>query len=138
MKLGFEVHMPSTFMHTSGQFLCIDKLFVQEYNENSDEYKDLCKQYEEGIGFSRKQNKEQFDKQLMSILLNQTVQEFMRARDSIIDGFRKKCSTPDMTGFIDYNGWTLDIKDFSAVNFGEIKTKINNITGQRSKANGKN
>ncbi|WAX12227.1 hypothetical protein CS266P3_00030 [Clostridium phage CS266P3] len=45
--------------------LWIDKVIEQSYNEDSQEYKELCKEYTQVIGFARELDKTEFDKELM-------------------------------------------------------------------------
>lgn len=52
----------------SGEKLTVDNEIGMEYNEDSEEYENLCNRYESIIGFDRNKNKEKFDKEILNLL----------------------------------------------------------------------
>lgn len=66
MTVSFKLKMGMTLFHAQTmKELRIDKVIEQSYNEDSQEYKELCKEYTQVIGFARELDKTEFDKELL-------------------------------------------------------------------------
>lgn len=58
MTVSFKLMMGMTLFHAQTmKELRIDKVIEQSYNEDSQEYKELCKEYTQVIGFARELDK---------------------------------------------------------------------------------
>ena len=58
MTVSFKLKMGMTLFHAQTmKELRIDKVIEQSYNEDSQEYKELCKEYTQVIGFARELDK---------------------------------------------------------------------------------
>lgn len=124
MYLKCEVVLQASFMHKqSGKILDIDKRIITEYDEHSEEYKELCEQYELESGMKREQNKDKFDKELLCVLLNKSKETCKKTMEKLELAFKESCRR-DALGYIEFGGWVLNVRDFSGVFFKELKTNI--------------
>ena len=124
MKLVCEVTLSASFMHSSsGQILNIDNVIKQEYDEYSVKYKELCKQFENDVGFKREENRNKFDEILLKILSEISIKESNEKIKKLSDVF-KQHSKSDAKGYIEFGGWILKLQDYSAVSFKEVKYNI--------------
>ena len=94
--------------------LRIDKEIEQSYNEDSQEYKDLCKEYTEVIGFERELDKDEFDKKLLEVLAKQAEQLEMETVKQI-ENTVKQCYLQGTTAYITFGGYMINPKDFCAI-----------------------
>ena len=86
MQISFKLTMSMTLYHANTmKELRIDNEIEQSYNEDSQEYKDLCKEYTEVIGFERELDKDKFDKELLNELAKQAEQFEMESVKQVED-----------------------------------------------------
>lgn len=97
--------------------LCIDKEIEQSYNEDSREYKELCKEYTNTIGFTRELDKDEFDKELLKELAKQAEQLEMETVKQI-ENTVKQCYLQGTTAYILFGGYMINPKDFCAIRMG--------------------
>ena len=100
--------------------LRIDKVIEQSYNEDSQEYKELCKEYTEVIGFERELDKDKFDKKLMEELVRQAKQLEMETAKQI-ENTVKQCYFHGTTAYITFGGYMINPKEFCAIRIGDFK-----------------
>ena len=104
-----------TLYHTNTmKELRIDKEIEQSYNENSQEYKELCKEYTEIIGFARELDKDKFDKELLNELAKQVEQFEIEAVKQVEDTV-KQCYIKGTTAYITFGGYMINPKEFCAI-----------------------
>jgi hypothetical protein len=103
--------------------LTIDRTVHGEYNEESEEYKLICSEYETKFGFMRNEDKASFDEMLLTELVKQAKQV---VKDSVsnIANVIKQCYLEDVNAYIEFGGYIINPKQFCAVEIGEYKTNI--------------
>lgn len=115
MTVSFKLTMGMTLFHAQTmKELRIDKEIEQSYNEDSQEYKDLCKEYTEVIGFERELDKDEFDKELLKELAKQAEQLEMETVKQI-ENTVKQCYLQGTTAYIMFGGYMINPKEFCAI-----------------------
>ena len=104
--------------------LRIDKEIEQCYDENSQEYKDLCKEYTEVIGFAREIDKTEFDKELMKELAREA-KEVQKETIEQIEQVVKNCYYQGTTAYIMFGGYMINPKDFCAIRLDGFDIQFN-------------
>lgn len=94
--------------------LRIDKVIEQSYNEDSQEYKELCKEYTNTIGFTRELDKDEFDKELLKELAKQAEQLEMETAKNI-ENTVKQCYLQGTSAYIMFGGYMINPKEFCAI-----------------------
>ena len=124
MQISFKLTMSMTLYHANTmKELRLDKEIEQSYNEDSQEYKDLCKEYTEVIGFERELDKDKFDKELLNELAKQAEQLEMKTIKRIEDTV-KQCYFHGTTAYIMFGGCMINPKDFCAISIGDFHTQF--------------
>ena len=95
--------------------LRIDNEIEQSYNEDSQEYKDLCKEYTEVIGFERELDKDKFDKELLNELAKQAEQFEMEEVKQVEDTVKQCYLIKGTTAYITFGGYMINPKEFCAI-----------------------
>lgn len=115
MTVSFKLKMGMTLFHAQTmKELRIDKVIEQSYNEDSQEYKELCKEYTQVIGFARELDKTEFDKELMKGLAKQAEQLEMETVKQIANTV-KQCYLQGTTAYIMFGGYMINPKEFCAI-----------------------
>lgn len=118
MQISFKLTMSMTLYHANTmKELCIDKEIEQSYDEDSVEYKELCKEYTEIIGFERELDKDAFDKKLLEELVKQAKQFEMETVKQIEETV-KQCYLQGTTAYISFGGYMINPKEFCAIRVG--------------------
>lgn len=118
MQISFKLKMSMTLYHANTmKELCIDKEIEQSYDEDSVEYKELCKEYTNIIGFERELDKDEFDKELLKELAKQAEQLEMETVKKIEDTV-KQCYLQGTTAYIMFGGYMINPKEFCAIRIG--------------------
>ena len=124
MVLKYKVTCKMNLYHKDTlEKLTIDREIGGEYNEESDEYKLICIEYEKKFGFMRNEDKASFDEMLLTELVKiakQTMRETIERISTVI----KKCYLEDANAVIEFGGYIINPKQFCAVEIGEYKTSI--------------
>lgn len=124
MQISFKLTMSMTLYHANTmKELRIDKEIEQSYNEDSQEYKDLCKEYTEVIGFERELDKDEFDKELLKELVKQAEQLEMETVKQIEDTI-KQCYFHGTTAYIMFGGYMINPKEFCAIRIDGFHTQF--------------
>ena len=118
MQISFKLTMSMTLYHANTmKELRIDKEIEQSYDEDSVEYKELCKEYTEIIGFARELDKDEFDKELLKELAKQAEQLEMETVKQI-ENTVKQCYLQGTTAYIMFGGYMINPKEFCAIRIG--------------------
>lgn len=127
MRIEFELKMGMVLYHkvTMKEF-DIDNTIRKVYNEDSQEYKKLCEEYKEIIGFERDSDKDSFDKELMKELMSLQKDIYLETVKQISDVV-KKCYSGNFTGYIDFAGYIINPNDFCAMSVKEFSYKFKKI-----------
>lgn len=124
MVLKYEVTCKMNLYHKDTlEKLTIDRVVHGEYNEESEEYKLICSEYETKFGFMREEDKVSFDEMLLTELVKRAKQK-MRETIERISAVIKKCYLEDANAVIEFGGYIINPKQFCAVEIGEYKTNI--------------
>lgn len=127
MRIEFELKMGMVLYHkTTMKEFCIDNTVKEVYNEDSQEYKQLCEEYKEIIGFERDSDKDSFDKELMNELMRLQKDIYVETIKQISDVV-KKCYSENCTGYIDFAGYIINPNDFCAMSVKEFSYKFKKI-----------
>lgn len=125
MKLIVRVESELELIHVSGQTFTVDDNIVKEYDENSEKYKTICKAYEKVIGFTRENNKDEFDKKLLKLVCDEMKQQQKSSIENCIDIVKQVYKNPNvMNGYIQMNGSVIKVKDFSMVRIKRFDARI--------------
>ena len=116
MKLKSSICVDIDILHKTGKVISISgKENHIDMDMESEEYKDLCRQYESQIGYLRTDDVDKFDKDLL-LLLTEKAKETLKERvDTVIDVYRK-VTVNGYLGCIELFGWILDARDISGIN----------------------
>lgn len=127
MRIEFELKMEMVLYHklTMKEFH-IDNTIKEVYNEDSQEYKKLCEEYKEIIGFERDSDKDSFDKELMKELMSLQKDIYIEKIKQISDVV-KQCYKDKCTGYIDFAGYIINPNDFCAMSVKEFYYKFKKI-----------
>lgn len=124
MKIIFELNMGMVLYHKQTmKELTIDNTIKKEYDEYSQEYINLCKEYTEIVGFERETNKDKFDEELIRELIKQEEQiqcETIRRISNVIMG----CYKNGDTAYINFAGYIINPNDFCVVRVKEFSYKF--------------
>ena len=124
MQISFKLTMSMTLYHANTmKELRIDKEIEQCYDEDSREYKELCKEYADVIGFAREFDKDEFDKELLKELAKQAEQLEIETVKQIEDAV-KQCYLQGTTAYILFGGYMINPKEFCAIRVEEFGVQI--------------
>ena len=124
MTVSFKLKVGMTLFHAQTmKELRIDKEIEQSYNEDSQEYKELCKEYTQVIGFARELDKDGFDKELLKELAKQAEQLEMETAKKIEDTV-KQCYFQGTTAYILFGGYMINPKEFCAIRIDGFHTQF--------------
>lgn len=128
MKLKASVEARASFLQRdTGKVLDICQEFAQEYEEGSDDFNAMLKEYE-GITETKRSEADDLDSYDRKMLeyLGRVLQK--TAADRILDireVFVKQIQNPDLCcAVIYFGGWILSARDFSGVEIKALKTNI--------------
>lgn len=115
MKVGVKVKMGMTLFHAQTmKELRIDNVIEKCYDEDSPEYKNLCDEYTEIIGFKREEDKVAFDKELLIELAKEVKSREMETIKTIEETI-KTCYLKNTSAYVTFAGHIINPKDFCAV-----------------------
>lgn len=124
MILKLEIILSASFVHRqSGQMLNIDKVIKQEFDEYSEEYKQICKEFELESGMKRDSDRDKFDRMLLGNLIELSKESCKEKVNDLSMIFKQHCKS-NATGYIEFGGWIIKLQDYSAVIFRDLKVNI--------------
>lgn len=127
MQVSFKISLSMELLHK----LTMQKLVINEdvervYDEDSEEYTELCNDYCKTIGFSREEDKDMFDKELMLLLAKDGKQASEEKIKTIIDVAKSTFMyKEEIYSVIMFGGYIINPKDFCAIKVGKIDVSIN-------------
>jgi hypothetical protein len=113
----------SLFHRETMKELNIDKTISIEFDEYSEEYKELCATWKNVIGFERESDKDKFDKALM-ILMNEETKTQQKNIINNIEDVIRKVYKDGASGYVEFGGYIINPADFCAIRINEIKAKF--------------
>ena len=124
MVLRYRVKCKMGFYHKDTlEKLVIDREIGGEYNEESEEYKLICSEYETQFGFKREEDKASFDEMLLTELVK-IAKRTMKESVNNITRVIKQCYLEDVNAVIEFGGYVINPKQFCAVEIGEYEINI--------------
>lgn len=125
MKLSISVTVAATFVHKSGEKFNVDTVISEEYNEGSEEYETVAKGFEEATGVKRAETTEEAFVKNMGMYVADEIRKMMKERiDHICKCAKEVYLGRAEHGIVEFGGWILNMKEFSAVAFGETKVNV--------------
>lgn len=125
MKLSISVIVAATFVHKSGESFNVDNVVRQEYNKGSEEYETLAKAFEEATRVKRAETLEEEFVKNMGMYVADEIRKMMKERiDRICKCAKEVYLGRADNGIVEFGGWILNMKEFSAVAFGETKVNV--------------
>lgn len=127
MQVSFKVSLSMELLHKmTMQKLVINEDIERVYDEDSEEYTELCNEYCNLIGFSREEDKDRFDKELMMLLAKNSKQASEEKIKTIIDVTKRTFMyKEEIYSVIMFGGYIINPKDFCAIKVGKIDVSIN-------------
>lgn len=125
MKISYEVFVKITLYkkYTDG-VVDIDNKIAGEVDEKSEEFKALCMEYENIIGFMREDDPGEFDKKL-AMIMSEKLKGSMLEKIEEIKSVFKGCMQPKVTGTCEIFGTAFNPADFCAFKVHAIETRCN-------------
>ena len=125
MKLSISVIVAAKFVHKSGEKFNVDNVVRQEYNKGSEEYETLAKAFEEATGVKQSNTtEEEFAKNIGMYVVDE-IRKMMKERiDHICKCAKEVYLGRADNGIVEFGGWILNMKDFSAVAFEDTKVNV--------------
>lgn len=127
MQVSFKVSLSMELLHKmTMQKLVINEDIERVYDEDSEEYTELCNDYCNVIGFDREEDKDRFDKELMMLLAKNSKQASEEKIKTIIDVIKRSFMYgEEVCRVIMFGGYIINPKDFCAIKVGKIDVSIN-------------
>lgn len=127
MQVSFKASLSMELLHKmTMQKLVINEDIERVYDENSEEYTELCNDYCNVIGFDREEDKDRFDKELMMLLAKNSKQASEEKIKTIIDAAKRTFMyKEEVYSVIMFGGYIINPKDFCAIKVGKIDVSIN-------------
>ena len=125
MKLKVEVTFSMVLYHrkTLNSF-AIDRTFKQEFDENSEEYKQVVFDYEKLTGTKRtKENADDFDSDLLTYI----AEEFKNNQKEQIDKITNTVYNTYAEGkhcAISFGGYIIDVAEFCAIKINDFSARV--------------
>lgn len=120
MKLGFRLEASMTLFHKQTmKELNVKQTIAKEYDEDSQEYKELVIMYNDTIGFEREMDEKEYDKQLI-VLLSEDAKKNIKESIQTIEEVIKTCYYKDVPAYVEFAGYIINPKDFCAVKVNGI------------------
>lgn len=125
MKLKIEVTFSMVLYHrkTLNSF-AIDRTVKQEYDENSEEYKQLVSDYEKLTGTERtKENADDFDSDLLTYI-TEGIKDTQKERVDNITATVYNAYARGEHCAISFSGYVIDAAEFCAIRINDFSTRI--------------
>lgn len=125
MKLVAKIESETELMHITGKQVILSDSITKEFDEFSEEYKMLCDEYKSLVGFEREENKDEFDKKLLMIIIADIKLEKQKAFDKILEVVNKIYQNPKKyDGYVQIQGAVIRVKDFSYFRIKKFDTRV--------------
>lgn len=116
MKIRIRIDANVVLYHKlTMQELVIDNTTEKVYDEESQEYLDICSELENTIGFPRSENKIKFDEELAKHIIAEAKKTNKATLDKIVDVFKKVFLNESEHGYVALEGFIINPADFCAI-----------------------
>ena len=124
MRLRLKVKISVVFYaRKSLNPLTIDNVIEKEYNEESEEFKQLSIEFEKKSGLKRNGNEDEFDKKFLGHLVDETKKSQINTINRIAKVI-KECYYEDKYAYIELCGYIINPKDFCAVKISGFEFEV--------------
>lgn len=131
MKVSFKVFLDATFYHKATmEALEINEVIERILDFDSDEYKEMCREYEEKTGLKRGEDEEsqrKFDEKHLEYLKEDSKVSLMAIAEKIGNVVKECYSRKDPVGYVEFGGYVMNLADFCAVRIGRMSSRIKTI-----------
>lgn len=125
MKLSISVTVSATFVHKSGEKFNVDNAVRQEYDKGSEEYETLAEGLEEATGVKKAETTEEEFVKNMGMYVANEIRKMIKERiDHTCKCAKEVYLGRAEHGIVEFGGWIFNMKEFSAVAFGETKVSV--------------
>lgn len=125
MRLVAKIETDIELLHITGKLVVLSDNITKEFEEFSEEYETLCDEYKSLVGFEREENKDEFDKKLLTILIDEIKLEKQKALERILEVVNKIYQSPNKyDGVVRIQGATIRVKDFSYFRIKKFDTRV--------------
>lgn len=125
MRLVAKIETDIELLHITGKQVVLSDNITKEFEEFSEEYVTLCDEYKSLVGFEREENKDEFDKKLLTILIDEIKLEKQKALERILEVVNKIYQSPNKyDGVVRIQGATIRVKDFSYFRIKKFDTRV--------------
>ena len=127
MKIRAELELSLTLLHKQTmQKLQLHRKICNEWDENSEEYQALCRQFEKEVGFAGTYDKDGFDKRIIQIASEEAKKSLKETVENIEHVFRT-CFSENVNGYVEFAGYIINPSDFCAVQVEEIRSRFQKV-----------
>lgn len=125
MRLNVSIETEIELLHITGKQMVIQDNIVKDYDEFSEEYATICKEYEPLLGYKRDENKTKFDEELLTMLMEDLKTEKLATLDRIMDVVKQVYANPNKkSGYVQIQSAVINVKDFSCIRIKKFNTSI--------------
>lgn len=116
MKIRIRIDANVVLYHKlTMQELVIDNTTEKVYDEESQEYLDICSEMENVIGFPRAEDKKKFDEELAKHVIIEAKKANREKLDKIINVFKNVFLGESRSGYVTLEGFIINPADFCAI-----------------------
>lgn len=125
MKLRVNIDTEIELLHITGKQLILQDNINKEFDEFSEEYATICKEYESLVGYKREENKTKFDEELLKIVSEDLKNEQLASIDKIMDVIKTVYKDPKQnSGYVQIQTAVVNVKDFSCIRIKNFDVRI--------------
>lgn len=125
MRLKVSIETDIELLHITGKQMVLQDNIIKEYDEFSEEYAKICKEYESLIGYKRDEDKTKFDEELLTTMLEDLKTEKLATLDRIMNVVKQVYASPDKkSGYVQIQSAVINVKDFSCIRIKKFNTNI--------------
>lgn len=125
MQIKLVVDISAVLYHkqTMKEFV-IDNSIAKVYNEEDEEFRELCDNYENVIGFAREENKEKFDEILAEQVSMDVKAEWKERLDKITEAFKLTYVKQTKGAYVELAGYLINPEDFCAFRVDRFDIRV--------------
>lgn len=125
MRLKVSIETDIELLHITGKQMVLQDNIVKEYDEFSEEYATICKEYESLIGYKRDEDKTKFDEELLKIISEDLKNEQLASIDKIMDVIKTVYKDPKKnSGYVQIQTAVVNVNDFSCIRIKNFDVRI--------------
>lgn len=107
-----------------GKEIASQDVIERIYDENSEEYKKLCEEKENEIGFKRSDDIKGFDKEMMRLISEECKIVSDKRLSSIVGTFTDTILHDDVNGYVNIGRIVVNLSDVAAIEANDFNVRI--------------